>query len=229
MRLKSNEVDSRQSIVHRPRLIVDEQSVADLSKVNSSQSAVNSIQVPANRVLWTMNHGLLTTIICLLLITSLTGCGVYSFTGASLGPEVKTITIDNFYNDAGGGPPNMSQVFTEEVRDYYQANTNLALVPENGDLIIEGAITRYEFVPVAPRASGSNDVADVAGLIRLNITVTASYINTYNDEFNFDNKSFTFFADFSSERDPSSVEDELIEEIFDQIIFDIFTATVANW
>ena len=164
-----------------------------------------------------------------LLMVSVTSCGVYSFTGAAISPEVKTISIDNFYNDAGNGPPNMSQLFTEEVRDYYQSNTNLALVQENGDLQIEGAITRYEFVPVAPRSSGSNEVADVASLIRLNITVSASYINTYNDEYNFENKSFTFFADFDSERDPSSVEEELISEIFDQIIFDIFTASVANW
>ena|GEM_PF-22764 len=179
--------------------------------------------------LWTIDRRLWTNIVTLVIFVGFSGCGVYTFTGASLGPEVKTISIDNFYNDAGNGPPNMSQVFTEEIRDYYQANTNLALVQENGDLLLEGAITRYEFVPVAPRASGSNEVADVAGLVRLNITVTASYVNTYDDEFNFENKSFTFFADFSSDRDPSSVEDDLITEITDQIIFDIFAATVANW
>jgi hypothetical protein len=65
--------------------------------------------------------------------------------------------------------------------------------------------------------------------MRLNITITASYINTQDDEFNFDNRSFSFFADFNAEQDPSSVEDELIDEIFDQIIFDIFNASVANW
>ncbi|MEM9673787.1 MAG: LptE family protein [Bacteroidota bacterium] len=193
---------------------------------NHQHSALNPLPCTARRS--DLYHKLW-TILSLLLLGSLSGCGVYSFTGASLGPDVKTISIDNFFNDASGGPPNMSQVFTEEIRDYYQANTNLALVTENGDLLIEGAITRYEFVPVAPRASGSNEVADVAGLIRLNIAVSASYINTYNDEFNFENKTFTFFADFDSDRDPSSVEEELIEEIFDQIIFDIFAATVANW
>lgn len=172
---------------------------------------------------------LMTVVIGLLLLVSVNSCGVYSFGGVALSPEVKTITIDNFFNDAGNGPPNMSQLFTEEIRDYYQSNTNLAMVPDNGDLLIEGAITRYEFVPVAPRASGSSEVADVASLMRLNITVSASYVNTFNDEYNFENKSFTFFADFNSERDPSSVEEELIGEIFDQIIFDIFTASVANW
>jgi hypothetical protein len=157
------------------------------------------------------------------------GCSVYSFTGASLSPEVKTITIQNFYNDSGGGPPNMSQLFTESIKDYYQQNTNLSLVDDNGDLLLEGSITRYDFTPVAPRASGSNEVADVASLMRLTITVNASYVNTTDDEFNFDNRSFSFFADFNAEQDPSAVEDQLIEEIFDQIIFDIFNASVANW
>ena len=123
----------------------------------------------------------------------------------------------------------MSQLFTENIKDYYQQNTNLSLVDDNGDLILEGSITRYEFTPVAPRASGSDEVADVASLMRLTITVNASYVNTTDDEFNFDNRSFSFFADFNAEQDPSSVEDQLIDEIIDQIIFDIFNASVANW
>lgn len=222
MRLTSNMVDGLWLRVKGRTLT--ESSSQSIS--NHQYSALNPLPCTARRS--DLNHKMW-IIFSLLLLVSLSGCGNYTFTGASLGPDVKTISIDNFFNDANGGPPNMSQLFTEEIRDYYQANTNLAVVPENGDLLLEGAITRYEFVPVAPRASGSNEVADVAGLIRLNITVSASYINTFDDEFNFENKSFTFFADFDSDRDPSSVEEELIEEIFDQIIFDIFTATVANW
>lgn len=175
-----------------------------------------------SRILW--NLILMGSLSCLLY-----SCNVYSFTGASLGPEVQTITIQNFFNDSGGGPPNMSQLFTENIKDYFQQNTNLNLVDENGDLLLEGSITRYEFVPVAPRASGSDEVADVASLMRLNITVTVSYVNTIDDEFNFDNRSFSFFADFNAEQDPSSVEDQLIDEILETIIFDIFNATVANW
>ena len=153
----------------------------------------------------------------------------YSFTGAAISPEVKTVSIDFFYNDSGSGPPTLAQNLTEQLRDYYQQNTSLAVVQENGDLLLEGAITRYYYEPVAPQASGSSDVADVAGQMRLNITVEATYINTYDDQYDFDERAFTFFADFDADRDPTSVEDELIDEILDQIIFDIFTASVANW
>ncbi len=165
----------------------------------------------------------------LLCVLSLQACNIYSFTGASLGPDIETISLQNFFNDSGGGPPNMSQLFSEKIKDYYQQNTNLSLVDNNGDLLVEGSISRYEFTPVAPRSSGSDELGDVASLMRLNITVNATYINTSDDEFNFDNRSFSFFADFDADQDPASVEDQLIDEIFDQIIFDIFNASVANW
>jgi hypothetical protein len=181
-----------------------------------------------NRRLWTINYRL-STIIFLLVFAS--GCANinYSFTGAAISPEVKSVSIQNFYNDSGGGPPVMSQQFTESLKDYYQQNTNLALVDEDGDLQLEGAIVRYDFEPVAPQSSGSDQVADVAAEMRLTITVEATYINTYDDQYDFDGKTFSFFADFPADQDPTAVEDDLVEEILDQIIFDIFTATVANW
>ncbi len=160
-----------------------------------------------------------------------TQCGSvkYSFTGASLGPEIKTISIDNFYNDAGGGPPNMSQQFTEEIKDYYARNTSLGVVNANGDLLLDGSIVNYQFTPVAPQASGTDERSDQAGLMRLTITVKASYVNTYDDTFDFNNKTFSFYEDFPADQDPSTVEERLIDLIFEQIIFDIFNATVANW
>ena len=173
----------------------------------------------------------ITLILLLPLLLAPLGCSniSYSFTGAAISPEVKTISIQNFYNDSGGGPPTMSQQFTEKIKDYFQQNTNLTLVDDNGDLQLEGAIERYDFEPVAPQASGSDQVADVAGQMRLNITVDATYVNTNDDQYDFEDRSFSFFADFDANRDPTNVEGELIDEILDQIIFDIFTASVANW
>jgi len=171
--------------------------------------------------------------VLLLCVISLTcmQCGSvqYSFTGASLGPEIKTIAIDNFYNDSGSGPPNISQQFTEEIKDYYARNTSLAVVNGNGDLQLEGSIVSYQFTPVAPQASGTDQRSDQAGLMRLTITVRASYVNTYDDTFDFNNKTYSFYEDFPADQDPSTQEERLINTIFEQIIFDIFNATVANW
>ena len=103
----------------------------------------------------------------LLLPLIIGGCGVYSFQGATIDySTTKTISIDYFYNDTPLGPANLSQLFTEKLRDYFQQNTNLALVPEEGDLQIEGRITRYTTNPVNSRASDDPDGIDFASLTR---------------------------------------------------------------
>jgi hypothetical protein len=167
-------------------------------------------------------------IFCLAISTS--SCGVYSFTGASISPDVKTMSIQYFYNDSGNGPPNLQQTFTEEIRDYYQQNTSLELVESNGDLQLEGSITGYTVRPIAVTASGNPNQADAAGATRLTITVKVSYVNTKDEVFNFNDKSFSFYDDFDAVSTTlTAEEDQLIETISDQIIIDIFNASVANW
>jgi hypothetical protein len=176
-----------------------------------------------------MTFKIKTALFCLLYLL-INGCGVYSFTGASITPDIKTISIQYFYNDAGNGPPSLQQTFTEKIRDYYQQNTSLELVDNGGDLQLEGNITGYNVKPIATTASGNANVADAAGAQRLTITVKVSYANIKDETYNFSDKSFSFYDDF----DPNSttltaVEDQLIETIFDQIVVDIFNASVANW
>lgn len=154
------------------------------------------------------------------------GCGVYSFTGVAITAE--TLSIQAFYNDADGGPPDLAQQFTNRLTDYYQQNTNLTLVQENGELQLEGAVTGYRLSPVAPSAA-TGDFDNTAALTRLTITVKATYINTEDDSFNFENKSFSFYSDFDNSQNLTAIESQLIDEIYDQIILDIFNASVANW
>ncbi len=158
----------------------------------------------------------------------LTSCGIYSFTGASISPDVKTISIQTFYNNAALGPSNMTVLFTESIRDYFQQNTSLDLVDSNGDLQIDGFITNYTITPVAATASGQNNGIDVSALSRITITVNASYVNLKDPTFDFD-QNFSFFKDYDNTIDLSSNEEAFVEEIFDQIILDIFNASVANW
>lgn len=165
----------------------------------------------------------------LAILFTLCGCGVYSFTGASISPTVKTISIATFYNNATLGPSNMSPLFTEKIKDYYQQNTSLTLVDDNGDLQLDGYIADYTITPVSATASGNNNQADFSSMSRITITVFASYINTQDDEFDFERK-FSFFVDYDqNSTDLSSEEQQFAEEIFDQIILDIFNASVANW
>jgi len=161
----------------------------------------------------------------------LQACSVsYSFTGTNINYDIiKNFSVDNFFNDSGGGPANMEQLFTESLKDFYQRNTQLELVRNNGDLQFSGAITRYTINPQATVTTTDPNLPDRAGQMRLSITVEVEYVNTVKEDENL-KRSFSFFKDY----DPRStsilqVESVLIEEIFESIIQDIFAATVANW
>jgi hypothetical protein len=154
----------------------------------------------------------------------------YSFTGTTLDYNVtKTFSVENFFNDSGGGPANMGQLFTENLKDYFQRNTQLELIRNSGDLQILGAITRYTITPQATVSSQSPNQPDRAGQMRITIAVEVDFTNMADEEQNM-KRTFSFFQDY----DPRStsllqVETDLVEEIFDNIIQDIFTSTVANW
>ncbi len=169
----------------------------------------------------------------LLIASLLIGCGYtggYSFDGASIDyNQTQTLSVTTFLNDSGGGPPNMGLTFSEGLKDYFQRRTKLELVANKGDLQFDGVIGNYVVRPQAVRSSGNSNVADGTGLMRLQIGVQVQFTNTKKEEDNFE-RQFSFFADY----DPSaatlnSIESELVDEIFEQIYFDIFQASVAQW
>ena len=114
---------------------------------------------------------------CSLLTVS---CGVYSFTGTTLSPDIKTVTVNNFTLATAGGPANLPLTFNEKLKEYYQRYTNLKVVPNNGDMVLEGNITGYDLLAVAPTAS------DQAGVNRLQITVLARFYNNKDETKNFE-------------------------------------------
>lgn len=146
----------------------------------------------------------------------------YSFTGASISPEVKTISIDNFPNKAMLVVPTLSRNFTEALQDYFTSQTNLVLVDRNGDLQLEGSITGYN---VQPQAISGNEVAQ---LNRLTITVQVTFTNKFDEKLNFET-NFSRYLDYPSSQNLVTVQDDLISEINDQLVQDIFNKAVVNW
>lgn len=116
----------------------------------------------------------------------------------------------------------MTLTFNEKLKEYYQRNTSLKLRPDEGDLIIDGAIVGYELTPVSTTAS------DKAALNRLSIRIEVAFTNRMSPEEDFE-KEFSFYEDFSAEQSLSDVEDRLVPKILDQIVLNIFTETAAQW
>ena len=167
------------------------------------------------------------TIVALILLCSLISCAKLpslTFTGINLPVEIKTIRINNFYNDANAGPVNLGVRFAEETRDFYQKNTPLVQVTNNGDLEIYGKIISYKVAPIAARA---NDL-QTAERQRLSVTVSIDFINNFDEIKSFE-QDFSFFDDFDAKQNLAEVEDQLLKTIFNQIITDIFNKTVADW
>ncbi|WP_204356486.1 LptE family protein [Arcticibacterium luteifluviistationis] len=152
----------------------------------------------------------------------LQSCGIYSFTGTSLSPDLETITIQNFGVATAGGPQNLAIDFNEALKEYYQRNTNLKLVPNDGDLFLAGSIITYEMTPVATSAS------DQAASNRLTVSVEVTFQNTQNEDDSFD-KEFSFYQDFPQEQSLTDVEKRLVPTIIDQLVLNIFNDTAAQW
>jgi len=149
-------------------------------------------------------------------------CGVYNFTGANIPPEIKTVSIDNFINETGLGPPRFPQNFSEKLRDYLQSNSTLRGVRREGDLQFEGSIIGYAISPIAPTAQ------EIASKNRLTITVKVKFINLVKEKEGFE-QPFSFYFDYPQNQTLTQVEDEAIEIISNQIVFDIFNKALSNW
>lgn len=149
-------------------------------------------------------------------------CGIYSFTGASIPPGAKTISVGYFQNKSSLVEPTLSQTFTNTLRDMFTNQTNLQMVPKNGDLQITGEITGYS---ITPQAIQSNQTA---ALNRLTITVKVQYVNTLDHTKDFDT-SFSQFKDYSSTDNFNTVKEKLIKEISNNLADNIFNKALVNW
>jgi hypothetical protein len=156
------------------------------------------------------------------ILIAIAACKInYSFTGASISPEIKTVSIEYFPNHALLVNPSLSQYFTEELKDRFVNQTNLELVTEDGDLQFSGEIVSYKTSPAAIQG-------DMASQTRLTIAIGVKFVNTKDDTQDFD-KNFSSYTDFPSSQSLDEVEDEAVSEITEKIIDDIFNASVSNW
>jgi hypothetical protein len=146
----------------------------------------------------------------------------YTLSGASIDPAVETVSVQYFVNRAPLGLANLEQYFTDELKDKFKSQTSLTLVNDVGHLDFEGEITKYFTKPMAITGD------ETAAQNRLTIEVRVKFTNEIEPEYNFDTR-FSQYADYSSDLDLSSVEQELVEEIVEKLIEDIFNKSVVNW
>lgn len=162
-------------------------------------------------------------LLCFIIATAFQACTVgYSFTGADIPAQAKTFSVKSFQMATPLAPANYSLRLTEALKDLMISQTSLSLDTKRGDLQYDGIVTKYEI----SSAAVSSD--EVTSLNRLTISVKVKYVNSFDREKNLE-KTFSRFADFGTDKDFNSIEDELIKDINGQLTQDIFDATLGAW
>ena len=153
-----------------------------------------------------------------------TSCSVsYKFNGASIDYNTtKTIQIADFpiRSSYVWGP--MASIFNNQLKDIYANHTKLIQVRRNGDLKVEGEITRYEQRNKAVSAEGYSAQTE------LSMTVNVRFTNNKNHTEDFE-RTITATSTYETTQSLNSVQEELVTQMCKEITDQIFNATVANW
>ncbi|NPA46658.1 MAG: LptE family protein [Chlorobi bacterium] len=156
-----------------------------------------------------------------LLILLIQACGIYSFSGVNIQPDVKTFTVLPFDNTASLVIPGFADEFRLALTDKIQQMTNLDYA-DDGDLVYAGTITEYNISPAAGTADQQ------AALNRLTVRVKIDFTNKKHPDDNM-SKTYSYYYDFPADKLIDDVKAEAHEVIMEQITRDIFNDTLAKW
>ena len=159
--------------------------------------------------------------VCLAFVVS--GCGIYSFSGTSIRPDVHTITIEPVLNNAMKVNPSLANNLSEALKDKFKKLTSLEQVEMDGDLVLVVTVESYDV-----RAQGvAKDETPAQN--RLTVTCRATFENVKHPEENFEKKSFAAYQDYDADLSLDEVEESLCDDIIETLVEDIFNASVAQW
>jgi len=151
--------------------------------------------------------------------------GCYTLSGSAVPPAMRTINVAFFENNAPIVVGNLSQTFTEALKNRIRTTTRLSIVSGEGDANMSGAIIGYSYAPVSVQATNPN-APPIANASVLTITVRVKFVYDADKKLNFDQ---TFSKSTNFQGDITSQEQSLIKTISTQLIDDIFNKAFNNW
>ena len=167
-------------------------------------------------------HTIGQVVFIILILVNIQGCGVsYTMSGATFTTE-ETVSVLYFPNRAEIVNPELSSEFTESLKDRFISQTKLEMISEGGDLNFAGEISQYYIKPAAIRGN------ETASLTRLTVGIKVVFTNEKDPDKNFES-TFSHYEDFDASQSLDEVEGELVPQILEKIIEDIFNRAVVNW
>lgn len=160
----------------------------------------------------------------LLLVSVLVACSVsYKFTGTSIDyTKTKSISLDKFPIRANYVWSPMESMFYNSISDVYAQKTKLKVLKRDGDLQLSGEIVEYS---QTNKSVGSDGYSTQ---VQLKIVVNVRFVNTKNHEKDFEQR-FSATTEYDSSKQLSAVQEELVQQMIDDIVDQIFNTTVADW
>ena len=162
---------------------------------------------------------------CIMLcILTLTACSIsYKFTGTSIDyTKTKTISLDKFPIRANYVWSPMESMFYNSISDAYAQKTKLKVLKRGGDLHLSGEIVEYSQTNKSISSDG------YSAQVQLKISVNVRFVNNTKHDEDFE-KRFSATAEYDSSQQLAAVQEQLVQEMIDDIVDQIFNATVANW
>ncbi|GAB4494471.1 MAG: hypothetical protein OHK0019_20910 [Saprospiraceae bacterium] len=160
----------------------------------------------------------------LLLLPLLLNNGCYSLKGISIDARVNSFSVTTFETVAINAPPTLNVEFTERLKNKVRTETRLQLKQEGADVNFTGKIMDFRVVPVAPKPG------ETVALNQLIVVIQVAAENLKEEKIDWPKeKTFSHFAEFSNSTDLLSVQDQLVLQIGDQLLEDIFNYYFNNW
>ncbi len=149
-------------------------------------------------------------------------CGIYKLNGVTIPESIKTVSVAYIENKASLVAPDLSPALSDKLRTKFLTQTNLRLIDDEGDFTISGEVIEYSVGPV-----GSQDNA-TASVNRLQIVVRARLECSKEPKLEFD-RTFTQFEDFDADKNLADVESDIIQNLSDNLVQEIFNKATLNW
>ena len=168
-----------------------------------------------------MNRNLVISMLILCTGILLSGCKIYSFTGANFDPNINSISVAYISNNAEGAPATVGDLLTEALKQK-MLTTNIPLQDGNGDIHFKGEIISYRYSIQAPAAGQTSEQK------RITMTISITSENRINPKENWI-KTFTRFIDFPANEDLNVIEEQLINALNTLLVEDVFNKSFVKW
>lgn len=154
---------------------------------------------------------------------ALAGCGLYSFSGASLPDSLRTVALPPAERATAGGPPTLDALVTDALLTRFVDRSRLSLDPDEAaaDAVVRVTIQGYTIAPAAVTD------ANLAALNRLTLAVRVVMTERDAARPRLD-RVFSATEDFAP-ADGLAGEAAAAEAAAEQIARDAFTAATSDW